>query len=123
METNEEAQNKRILSDLFLNILENNSNAQQRVYINNIRAILNIPECAELFNVILVNALGVKLSISENTVRKDIDTLISYNKVDIDKSVNISTKEKEHRKLFMTKWIKSCEEILIALMHNEGLLK
>jgi len=116
-------QSNRVLSDLFLDIMEKNSNAQQRIYINNIRACLNMPACAELFNVMLVNALGVRTPVSENTVRSAVTALISCNKADIDKTPNISDVDKERRKNLMVVWMKQCEEALIASLHNQGLLE
>jgi len=116
-------QSNRVLSDLFLDIMEKNSNAQQRIYINNVRACLNMPAYAELFNVMLVNALGVRIPVSENMVERAVIALISCNKVDIDKTPNISDGEKARRKDLMVAWMKQCEAAMISCLQNQGLLK
>lgn len=99
------------LTDIFLEILSQNSNPDMQAAIAQIKITLKIPECAELFNITLINAIGYKCTIKKDTVGRAIDCLIDKNKLEIDKS-DLNEAEKEQQKqnceslcLLFKKWI------------------
>lgn len=100
MDTNNRQQT---LTDIFLEVLSEKSNPDMQDAIARIKVTLKIPECAELFNVVLINALGYKSNISRNTVECAIDCVINKNKLEIDKT-DQNEAEKERQK-------KNCESL------------
>ncbi len=94
MDTNNRQQT---LTDIFLEVLSEKSNPDMQDAIARIKVTLKIPECAELFNIILINAMGCKSIIKKDTVDRAIDCAIDRNKLEIDKS-NLYETEKERQK-------------------------
>lgn len=91
------------LTDIFLEILSQNSDPDMQAVIAQIKITLKIPECAELFNIILINAMGYKSMIKKDTVDRAIDCVIDKNKLAIDRT-NLNEAEKEQQK-------QNCESI------------
>lgn len=85
------------LTDIFLEVLSQNSSPDMQAAIAQIKISLKIPECAELFNIILINTMGYKSIIKKNTIDRAIDCVIDKNKLAIDKS-NLDETEKEQQK-------------------------
>lgn len=91
------------LTDIFLDILSRNNNPDMQDVVTRIKMTLKISECAELFNVILINAIGKKSNISKDTVDRAIDFVINKNKLEIDRT-DLNKNEKEQQK-------QNCESI------------
>ncbi len=85
------------LTDIFLEVLSQNSNPDMQAVIARTKISLKIPECAELFDIILINAMGYKSVIKKDTVNRAIDCVIDKNKLAIDKS-SLDKTEKEQQK-------------------------
>ena len=86
------------LFDIFLVVLERNGNDSTRNMVRKTRILMNVPECAEYLNCILINALGVPCCISENVVDKAVDCIIHLHEDDIDCFYNATQQQKEAEK-------------------------
>lgn len=94
---------QQTLADIFLEVLSKNSDSETQDIVRQIKIILKIPECAEFFNVVLINAMGYKSNISKDTVDRAIDCVIDKNKLEIDRT-DLNKNEKEQQK-------QNCESI------------
>ena len=85
------------LTDIFLEVLSRYSTPCMQAAIARIKITLKTPECAKLFDIILIRALGYKSSIDKDTVDRAFDCLIEKNKSDIDRT-DLNEIEKEQQK-------------------------
>ena len=106
------------LFDIFIAVLERNVNDATRNIIRKTRILLNVPECAEYLNCILINALGVPCCISENVVDKAIDCIIHLHENDIERFYSATQQQKEAEKTamraFMEQYRNSVKEFLMS---------
>ena len=106
------------LFDIFIAVLERNVNDTTRNIIRKTRILLNVPECAEYLNCILINALGVPCCISENVVDKAIDCIIHLHENDIERFYSATQQQKEAEKtamrVFMEQYQNSVKEFLMS---------
>lgn len=89
------------LFDIFIAVLERNGNDTTQNFIRKTRILMNVPECAEYLNCILINALGVPYCISENVVDKAVDCIIHLHEDDIECFYNATQQQKEAEKTAM----------------------
>lgn len=85
------------LTDIFLEVLSRNSDPDMRAAIAQIKITLKIPECAELFNIILINAIGYKSIIRKDIIDRAMDCAIDKNKLKIDRT-DLNEIEKKQQK-------------------------
>ncbi|MBR1929780.1 MAG: hypothetical protein IJ834_08660 [Paludibacteraceae bacterium] len=90
------------LGNLFLDILEKNTNDNTRHFIQQTRVYMSFPDYAESFNVLLINALGFYAQIEERKIDNAITFIIKQNELKIDSLSTISEKEKSSQKQMMT---------------------
>lgn len=100
------------LGDLFLDILEKNANDNTRQIIQQTRIFMTFPDYAELFNVLLINALGYYTQIEERKVDNAITFIIKQNELHIDSLSNISKEEKNSQIQMMTTFYLTGKELL-----------
>ena len=104
------------LFDIFVAVLERNGNDETRIFVSKTRTLMNVPECAEYLNCILINALGVPCCISENVVDKAVDCIIHLHEDDIECFYNATQQQKEAEKntmrVFMEQYRNSVKEFL-----------
>ena len=112
----------KTLGEIFLDLLEKNSNDQMRQTIQKTRIIIKSPDCAELFNVILVNTLGCFTQISEEKVDNAIAVIIEKNELAIDNDFNISNEEKETQKIAMRTFMYFSKDILKNVLQQNNIL-
>lgn len=106
------------LFDIFVAVLERNGNDETRIFVSKTRTLMNVPECAEYLNCILINALGVPYCISENVVDKAIDYIIHLHENDIECFYSATQQQKEAEKTamraFMEQYRNSVKEFLMS---------
>lgn len=106
------------LFEIFLTILERNANDETRNMVSKTRILMNVPECAEYLNCILINALGVPCCISENVVDKAVDCIIHLHENDIECFYSATQQQKEAEKTamraFMEQYRNSVKEFLMS---------
>lgn len=100
------------LGDLFLDILEKNANDNTRHFIQETRILMTNFDYAELFTVILINALGYYAQISESKVDNAITFMVKKNELSIDAIPDITTEEKYARKQIMNTFFCICKQQL-----------
>ncbi len=106
------------LFDIFITVLERNGNEVTRNFARKTKILMNIPECAEYLNCILINAIGVPYRISDNVVDKAIDCIIHMHEDDIEYFYNATQQQKEAEKnamrVFMEQYRNSVKEFLMS---------
>lgn len=106
------------LFDIFITVLERNGNEVTRNFARKTKILMNVPECAEYLNCILINAIGVPYRISDNVVDKAIDCIIHMHEDDIEYFYNATQQQKEAEKnamrVFMEQYRNSVKEFLMS---------
>lgn len=109
------------LANSLLNILEQTATPEQQRAISSIRAIMQMPDCVELFNTYIIDANGARIPISKDTIHKAFDCLERIKKEEIDR-MPIIEKEKEYHKAKMSAWMQFSEKLLVDGFYQRGLL-
>ena len=89
------------LFDIFITVLERNGDDATRNFGHKTKILINVPECAEYLNCLLINALGVPCCVAENVVDKAIDCIIHLHDDDIECFYNATPQQKEAEKTAM----------------------
>ena len=97
----------KTLGEVFLDEMEAHATEQMRDIIQ-----VAFPDYAELFSVLVINALGYTAQISENKFDNAMAFLIRQNELSIRRINGISDEEKQRRKQCMIEFITTCKEIL-----------
>lgn len=84
---------------------------------------MNVPECAEYLNCILINAMGVPCCIAENVVDKAVDCLIHLYEDDIECFYNATQQQKEAEKTAMKEFIEHYRCAVEKYLNCQGLLR
>lgn len=100
------------LVDALLKILEDNNDNFGREFVQRVRVLIKIPECAELFNCVVINALGIHVNIKESIVDRGIDCLIDYYEHDIDNRIPLTEKQRNQCKIKMKNDMYLCRDLL-----------
>lgn len=100
------------LVDALLKILEDNNDNFGREFVQRVRVLIKIPECAELFNCVVINALGLHVNIKESIVDRGIDCLIDYYEHDIDNRIPLTEKQRNQCKIKMKNDMYLCRDLL-----------
>ena len=109
------------LENSLLDILEQTATPELQRVISSIRAIMQMPDCAELFNTYIIDANGARIPISKDTIHKAFDCLERIKKEEIDR-MPIIEKEKEYQKAIMSAWMQFSEKLLVNGFYQRGLL-
>ena len=91
----------KILSEIFLEVLERNGDKFAQEFVRKIRIYIKSPQCAELFNFLVVNAAGGRIPIKRSIVYDAIECLIKIYEQEIEDDKNISDENKERAKAQM----------------------
>lgn len=83
---------------------------------------MNVTECAEYLNCILINAFGVRCSIADNIVDKAVDCIIHLHEYDIDCFNNATQQQKENEKTTMRVFMEQYRKSVKRFIENQGLL-
>lgn len=110
------------LANSLLDVMEQTATAELKRVISSIRAIMQLPDCVELFSTCIINSTGGRIPISHNTIHKAVDCLIRIEKENIER-LPISTNEKDMQKSLISSWMHYCEYLLVNTFHQQGLLK
>lgn len=110
------------LFDIFITVLEKNGNDATRNFIQKTRILMNVPECAEYLNCILINALGVRCCITENVVDKAMDCIIQVHEDDIECFFNATQQQKEAEKTAMRAFMEQYRYAVKEFLKSQGLL-
>lgn len=110
------------LFDIFIAVLERNGNEATRNFARKTRILMNVPECAEYLNCILINALGVPYCISENVVDKAVDCVIHVHEDDIECFYNATQQQKEAEKTAMRAFMEQYRIAVKSYLNQNGLL-
>lgn len=86
--------NKHYLSDIFLEVLEKNGDKFSREFVRRVRIIIISPDCAELFDFLVTNAVGGRICIKRSVVDNAIECLIKNYEKEIEDNDSVSVKEK-----------------------------
>ena len=89
------------LVDALLKILEDNNDNFGREFVQRVRVLIKIPECAELFNCVVINALGLHVNIKESIVDRGVDCLIGLHEHDIDNDASLAEEQRNLCKIQM----------------------
>jgi hypothetical protein len=111
------------LFDIFITVLERNGNDATRNYIRKTRILMNVPECAEYLNCILINALGTPCCIAEDVVDKAVDCVIHLHEDDIECFYNATQQQKETEKTSMKTFMEQYRCAVKDFLKSQGLLK
>lgn len=88
-----------LLSDIFLDVLEYNGNKLSRDFVRRVRITIKSPECAELFNFLVTNAVGGRIRIKHSVVANAIECLKKVYEKEIEENDSISDKEESKQKM------------------------
>lgn len=100
------------LVDVLLKILEDKYDDFGREFVQRVRLLIKMPQCAELFNCVVVNALGLRVNINESIVDRGIDCLIDFYEHNIDKDNSLTEKQRNQRKIKMKNDMYLCRDLL-----------
>ena len=110
------------LFDIFITVLEKTGNDATRNYIRKTRILMNVPECAEYLNCILINALGAPCCIAEGVVDKAVDCIIHLHEDDIECFYNATQQQKETEKTSMRAFMEQYRCAVKDFLKSQGLL-
>lgn len=85
--------NKYYLSEIFLEVLEKNGNKFSKGFVKRVRIIIKSPDCAELFNFLVTNAVGGRICIKRSVVDNAVECLIKIYEKEIEENNSVSDKE------------------------------
>jgi hypothetical protein len=87
------------LIEIFLEVLENNSDDFSREFVRSVRMYIKAPEFAEFFNFLLINALGGRIRIKRSVINNAIEFLIKSYEKEIEDDNMVSEKEVVKRQM------------------------
>lgn len=111
------------LFDIFLTVLERTGNDATRNFIHKTRILMNVPECVEYLNCILINAIGVRCCIAENVVDKAMDCIIHLHEDDIECFYNATQQQKDAEKSAMRLFMEQYRCAVKEYLKSQGLLR
>lgn len=111
------------LFDIFLTILERNGDDSSKNFVRKTRILMNVPECSEYLNCILINALGFRHHISAEVVDKAVDCVIHLHEDDIDCFYNATQEQKEKEKSAMRTFMEQYRLAVKEHLGKQGLLR
>jgi hypothetical protein len=114
---------KVTLFDIFLTILERTGNDSSRNFVRKTRILMNVPECSEYLNCILINALGVPCCIKSDVVDKAVDCIIHVYEDDIECFFNATQEQKEKEKTAMKGFMEQYRLAVKEYLRQQGLLR
>ena len=91
------------LIEVFLEVLENNSDDFSREFVRSVRMYIKAPEFAEFFIFLLINALECRIRIKRSVINNAIEFLIKSYEKEIEDDDTVSAKEvvKQQMKAYM----------------------
>lgn len=107
------------LVDALLKILEDNNDNFGREFVQRVRVLIKIPECAELFNCVVINALGLRVNIKESIVDRGIDCLIDFYEHNIDNDNSLTEKQRNLSRTRMKNDMYLCRELLKVYLGSQ----
>lgn len=110
------------LFDIFLTVLERTGNDATQNFIHKTRILMNVPECVEYLNCILINAIGVRCCIAENVVDKAVDCIVHLHDDDIECFYNATQQQKDAEKSAMRLFMEQYRKSVKRFIENQGLL-
>lgn len=110
------------LFDIFITVLERNGNDATRNFIRKTRILMNVPECAEYLNCILINAMGVQCCIAEKVVDKAVDCIIHLHEDDIECFYNATKQQKDAEKAAMKSFMEQYRYAVKEYLKSQRLL-
>lgn len=111
----------RTLADVFLIVLEQKSKDQhQKMYVQNVKALIKVPACTELLSCTIANDLGYPTPIKERIIDKAVDCIIEFHKHNIDAKEDDINKELEKNAMII--FINECRAALKFYFASRGLL-
>lgn len=111
------------LFDIFITVLERDSNDATRNFIRKTRILMNVPECVEYLNCILINAIGVRCCMAENVVDKAVDCIIHLHEDDIECFNNATKQQKNAEKAAMKSFMEQYRYAVKEYLKSQGLLR
>lgn len=111
------------LFDIFITVLEKDSNDATKNLIRKTRILMNVPECLEYLNCILINALGIRCCIAEKVVDKAVDCIIHLHEDDIECFYNTTKQQKDAEKTAMRSFMEHYRCAVKEYLKSQGLLK
>lgn len=111
------------LFDIFLTVLERIGNDAAQNFIHKTRILMNVPECVEYLNCILINAIGVRCCMSENVVDKAVDCIIHLYEDDIECFYNATKQQKDAEKNAMKSFMEQYRCAVKEYLNSQGLLR
>lgn len=111
------------LFDFFLTVLERTGNDATHNYISKTRILMNVPECVEYLNCILINAIGVRCCIAENVVDKAVDCIVHLHEDDIEYFYNATQQQKDAEKSEMKLFMEQYRSAVKEYLKSQGLLR
>lgn len=109
------------LANSLLDVLEHTATPELQRAISSIRAIMQMPDCVELFSTFIIDAYGGRIPICKDTIHKAVDCLIRLKKEEIERMM-IPDNEKELQKSLMSAWMHYSESLLVNGFYQQGLL-
>lgn len=121
METDILKKYEKDLADYLVDIMEQTVTPELRFLFQKIRTLMNMPDCAEMYRVAIIDIVGGRIPIKEETIHKGVSFLIKYGETEIDNSV-LTNEEKELQKSLSAAWLHFCEQQIILGFYQQGLL-
>lgn len=90
---------KYYLTEIFLDVLENNGNKLGQEFVRKVRTFIKSTDFAELFNFLLINALGGRIRIKRSVINNAIEFLIKSYEKEIEDDNMVSEKEVVKRQM------------------------
>lgn len=111
------------LLDIFISVLERTGDETSRNIVKKTRILMNVPECVEYLNCILINAIGVRCCIAEKVVNKAVDCIIHLHEDDIDCFYNATKQQKDAEKAAMKSFMEQYRYAVKEYLKSQGLLR
>lgn len=109
------------LANSLLDILEQTATPELQRVTSSIRAIMQMPDCMELFSTTIINTNGGRIPISKDTIHKAVDCLERIKKEEIE-NMPIPENEKEYQKTIMSALMQFSESLLVNGFYQQDLL-
>ena len=112
------------LADIFFMTLEKMSKDDKfKSFVRKVKTLMDVPECAEYLNCVIINEMGYPTPIAADTVDKAIDCIVHFYEDYIEENRQWTRVQKANQKVYMREFMAKYRDIVMNYIASNKLLK
>lgn len=112
------------LADIFFITLEKMSKDDKfKSFVRKVKTLMDVPECAEYLNCVIINEMGYPTPIAADTVDKAIDCIVHFYEDYIEENRQWTRVQKANQKVYMREFMAKYRDIVMNYIASNKLLK